>query len=178
MSALLHIGPLKGIQGGRGALYAEFVANPETAPYLVSSTRSVLWVNHLSTQRTLRAAFRKNVTPDQLFKEVVECVTAEGVRRNWGNVHPLTREGIQACVDHLAYYDFAEVDLLAGLDVDQNLLDQFEHEFRRAAWLPATAVVVVPTDRSFLGFFGHAGEGHSIVVVHNASRGMAVAGLV
>ncbi len=78
MTNLLHVGPLTGVRGGRGALYAEFIANPETAPYLVSSTRSVLWVERLSSRHHLRAAFRKGVEPEQLFLEVIHNVASEG----------------------------------------------------------------------------------------------------
>ena len=74
-------------------------------------------------------------------------------------------------MDHLSYYDLLPVDVLVGETVDPRVCENQEHT--KVSWL-GDEVVVVPRDRAFLGFLGEDPSGISIVVVHNASRGMAV----
>lgn len=162
-------------QGPRGARMPEmmeFTVNPDLAPFLVSSTRSVLWVDHASKAGMIRAALRKR---QGLQKELVGAVAEAGMANDWGNVHPLTSEGLKACVDHLVYYELAGIEALVNPETDLEDLDFGELTPVDAAWMPLDAVAFVPGDRSFVGMMGTIGQHKALAVIHNASRGIAVA---
>ena len=162
----------KNSQGSRLPEMMEFQVNPDLAPYLVSSTRSVLWVDHASKSNMIRAAVRKR---QGLQKEMIAAVADAGTRSEWGNVHPLTDEGLQACVDHLIYYELESIEVLVNPDTDLEGLDFGERTPIEAPWMPQDAVVFVPADRSFVGMMGTMGQHKALALIHNASRGIAVA---
>jgi hypothetical protein len=151
----------------------EFQVNRDLAPFLVSSSRSVQWVPHASESGHVRAAVRKR---QGIEAEIVAAILHMGQEAQWGNVHPLTTEGIQACVDHLAYYEIAPVQVLVAPETDLTGVELPSNLSRvDAAWVPTDAVVVVPLDRNYLGTLGTLGQHKAVAVVHNASRGVAVA---
>jgi len=92
-------------------LILEFQVPEETAPYLVSSSSSVLWINEAHPGSLIKAAVRES-TPGAFFREVIEAVAAMGLQQEWGNVHPLTVEGLQAAIDHVSYYELGPLELL------------------------------------------------------------------
>jgi len=164
--------------------YMEFPVSPETAPYLVSSTRSAIWVSKPSMTNTVRAAVR----PRQGFLvQVLDEVIEAGEKYNWGNVHDLSPEGLDKAVEHLASYGLVEIDVLLGPGVAEGLEDWLKdpHEDKTekglsVAWhewpeLPSDVVVVVPRDRAYLGFVASVGAGSLVSVIHNPSRGLAIA---
>lgn len=160
-------------RGARHPLMMEFSVNPELAPFLVSSTRSLQWVPAASQSGHIKAAVRKR---QNLESEIVAAILHMGQEAEWGNVHPLTTEGIQACVDHLAYYDLTRVEILVAPDTDMGGVTLPEgHQAVEARWMPQDAAVVVPVERGFLGTLGTLGQHKAVAVVHNASRGAAVA---
>lgn len=160
-------------RGAAPPLMMEFQVNAELAPFLVSSTRSVRWVGNTSQSGTIRAAVRKrqNIEP-----EVVAAIVRMGQEAEWGNIHDLTTEGIQKCVEHVASYDLAPLEILVAPDTDLDGLSMPEGiVVSHAPWLPLDAVVVVPVDRGFVGTLGTIGKHKAVAVIHNASRGVAVA---
>ena len=114
MSHLLHVTRLQSKvmqRPGVMPLMVEFTVPDETAPYLVSSSSSVLWVNESYGDSLIKAAVRE-VPLGAFFREVIEAVIVMGRQQEWDNVHPLTVEGLRAAIDHLAYYDLAPLELL------------------------------------------------------------------
>ena len=92
-------------------LILEFHVNPETAPYLVSSSAGVMWINEPHPNDIVKAAVR-GATIGEFFAEVVEATASMGREMKWGNVQPLTVEGLRAAVDHVEFYELGPVELL------------------------------------------------------------------
>jgi hypothetical protein len=162
-------------QGARGPQFPAMIekeVNPALAPFLVSSTRSVLWVDHASKAGMIRAAVRDRAG---LEAEIIAAVAEAGVTAEWGNVHGLTDEGIKACVDHLAEYELTEVEALVNPETDLEGLDFGALDIVQANWMPQEAVVFVPKNRSFVGTVGFFGQSKAVAIIHNASRGIAIA---
>lgn len=159
--------------GDTDPLLMEFEVNPELAPFLVSSTRSVQWVTRASQSNMVRAAVRKR---QQLEVEVVTAVADMGREAQWGNVHDLTTAGVGACVAHLHGYGIEPVEILVAPDTDlQGIEMPADVPTRPAEWMPREVLVAVPADRTFLGTMGTIRRHKAVAIVHNASRGMAVA---
>jgi len=159
-------------KGSRLPQFLEFVANPEMAPFLVSSTRSVLWVERAGKQSQVRAAVRPL---KDLEVEVVTAVIVRGLQSKWGNIQPLTTTGIQACRNYLNDYDITQVQALVSPGTNLEGVDLGDLPLQEAPWLPLDAVVVVPTDRKLLGTLGQINQTHGLALVHNPSRGIGVA---
>jgi len=151
----------------------EFQVNPDIAPYLVSSVTSVVWVDHASRASTIRAAVRKR---QGIEADMIAAIVEMGAQAEWGNVHPLTSEGVAACIEHLRYYGLEQVEILVAPDTDLAGIDLPAGIPRTdAAWLARDAVVVLPADRGFVGTLGIIGQHKGVAVMHNPSRGVGVA---
>jgi len=160
-------------RGAAPPLLMEFQVNPDLGPFLVSSTRSVQWVSHASKTGMVRAAVRKR---QQIEADVVGAVVSMGTEAEWGNIHPLTTEGVRSCVNHLRYYELEPLEILVASDTDMEGIEMPpEVPVIHAEWLPLNALVVIPVDRGFVGTVGTIGQHKAVVIVHNASRGMAIA---
>lgn len=182
-SDLLRVTSLEQVKGQGTPLMMEFPVNPATGPFLVSSTRGVLWVS--PREPKVRAAFRP-LTAEAFFREVVAAVVDMGAAAEWGNIHPLTPAGVLQAVGHLRSYDLSALEVLLHPDT-MKLVQVVSRETEAeetvhtlcgfpvelAEWLPPGVVVVVPQDRDFVGFVVMRG-GKGVAVVHNASRGIAV----
>ena len=182
-SDLLRVSTLELIKGKGVPLMMEFPVNLATGPFLVSSTRGVLWVS--PREPKVRAAFRP-LNVEVFFREVVSAVVEMGVVAEWGNIHPLTPAGLIQAVGHLRSYDLSALEVLLHPDTMgsvQVLTRETEAEevvrtlvgfpVELAEWVPPGVVVIVPQDRDFVGFVVTRGA-KGVAVVHNASRGIAV----
>lgn len=183
-SDLLRVSAFEPTKRRKGApLMMEFKVNPATGPFLVSSTRGVVWVS--PREPIVRAAFRI-VDSETLFRDVVQSVVETGVASNWGNVHPLNMEGVLAAIAYLRSYELSSLEILMHPGAQKSLplsiretdggetvrtLCGFPVEM--ADWLPPETLIVVPQDRDYVGFFLSYGE-RGVAVVHNASRGIAI----
>lgn len=173
-----------------GALVMEFPVNPHLAPYLVSrgavTSEPTLWLRR-SHGGKVRAAPREMESLFHWFAEVVESVTVKGREEEWGNVHPLSKEGIQGAIAHVKSYGLEDLMLLAHPDTDWPGIDPkwvvkkgdlplalLGLPLQPATWLPADVVVVIPKDRSYVGFVLLIDK-RVVSVVHNASRGIGIA---
>jgi len=145
--------------------------DPDAGPFLITSSKSLMWVERAFETGFLRVAVRKD-TLDQLYRGIVEEIATEGVSREWGNVHPGTKGGVLACMAHLSYYGLPDPVLLYGEEFDIGLAPAIQRV--PADWLPPTWGVVIPDDRSFVGTAYVFGGGHLGAVVHNSSRGLCV----
>lgn len=182
-SDLLRMSPFAA-QGTKTPLMMEFKVNPATGPFLVTSTRGVMWVS--PREPKVRAAFR-DIQPDSFFREVVQAVADTGAEASWGNVQPLTTAGLLTAIAHVRSYDLSALEVLMhpktvveGLPV-QEMTTEAEEVVRTicgfpvefADWMDVGVVVVLPQDRDYVGFIVSRG-GRGVAVIHNASRGMAV----
>lgn len=149
----------------------ELPVNRELGPFLVSSTRSVAWVDRVSRESRVRAAVRPRRGLEQ---DIVTAVLDLGTRLEWGNVHPMIQRGVDACVAHLREYGFEEIECLASaattIDVDLG-----PTPLEVVGWMPIDCLVFVPTDRSFVGSLASISPNECLALVHNASRGIAIA---
>lgn len=160
-----------GPRKGGVPLLVEFQVNPETAPFLVSSSRSFTWVTPKANR--IRSAVRTldSGGTEDVFRQLINIVADTGASGQWGNVHPYTPVGFDAARGHLSYYDLVDVEVVAHPDTD---VAPLELDFAlRAPWVPVGWAVVLPTDRDFVGFVVVSGDRY-IVVAHNPSRAVAV----
>lgn len=160
-----------GPRKGSVPLMVEFRVNPETAPFLVSSTRSFVWVT--PKQDKLRTAIRSldETGIEGVFQTLITNIAETGADGKWGNTHPFTPAGLKAAHAHLSYYDLAEVEVLAHPETDVEPLGL--DVCLRATWVPVGWALVLPLDRDFVGFIVVSGDRY-LVVVHNSSRAVAV----
>jgi hypothetical protein len=142
----------------------------DAGPFLVTSSRSVLWVEQAFGEGFLRVAVRKQKA-DDLYHDLILAIATEGARRKWGNVQPSTTAGVLAGLQHLHYYELPDVMLLYGSEFDISAAPDISRA--PVDWLPPSWGVLVP-DRSYVGTVYLLGEGHLGAVVHNPSRGVVV----
>jgi len=117
MSNLLQVNRTKSEalkKKGNMGLFMEFPAHPDVAPYLVSSTKAVLWVEetHPGDTPHVKAAIRDIKTPGDFFWEMVAAIIQRGRRDEWGNIHPFTQKGVRAAIDHVEFYEQGDLELL------------------------------------------------------------------
>lgn len=205
MSHLLHFSRLqsKALQRkGVMPLMLEFSVPEETAPYLVSSSSSVMWIAEAHPGSVIKAAIREMSVGD-FFREAIDAVAAMGRQQEWGNVHPLTLEGLRAAIAHVSFYDLEPLELLTPRahptgsepqdDDDEDpesqrvssavlmppelrpLLEDVGLPFRPSTWVPAGTIIVVPKDRTFVGAVSQVTPKKIAGVIHNAARGIGIA---
>lgn len=150
----------------------EFPVNAELGPFLVSSTRSVLWVNKVSRDSRVRAAVRERRGLEQ---EILASIIDMGTRAQWGNVHPLSSEGVAECVAHLQSYDFEEIECLSSASTTLDGVALGDVALEIVDWMPVDCLLFVPVDRRYVGTMALVSESQAMCVIHNASRGVAVA---
>jgi hypothetical protein len=170
-------------------LMMEFPVDPRLGPFLVSrasSDENYLWVGRAHNGR-VRAGVRPVSNLTELFMEAVDKSIDQGQKMDWGNTHPLTKEGLEAAVEHVKYYDFEELEILANPSIDWGSVHPAwkveEGSFpvallglplQSATWLRPDTVVVVPRDRSQVGFVLLL-EKQVVSVVSNPSRTFGIA---
>ena len=200
MSSLLR--PLRQPQqSGRIPLMLEFAVSPETAPYLVSSSKGMAWVEAAMQptselwsadipEHVVRVAVRPDVSAS-FFNEVFIQVEAKGRELGWGNVHDYTEKGVLAAIEHVRGYDLGDLCLLYPLEsshatttiesMENDVLPMREFSLdhgclpQPCSWLTNYSAVVVPKSREFVGTIGYLGRKGTAVVVHNAARGIGIA---
>jgi hypothetical protein len=144
----------------------------ESGPFLVTSSKSLLWVERAFGDGFLRLGVRQATTGD-LFRSMVESIASEGITREWGNVLPTTSEGVLEGLSYLHYYDLQDPTLLYGSEFDISVAPEITRS--PADWMPPTWAVLVPS-REYVGTAFLFGDGHVGAVVHNPSRGIVVLG--
>lgn len=146
------------------------VPSADAGPFLVTSSKAVLWVERAFGEGFLRVAVRKQKTQD-LYHDLIVEIAKEGERREWGNVHSPTTEGVLDGIKHLHYYELPDVMMLYGSEFDIGSAPDINRA--PADWLPPSWGVLVP-DRTYVGTVYLLGEGYLGAVVHNPSRGVVV----
>jgi len=171
---------------GEIPIMMEFPVNSSLAPFLVSSSKSCLWIRR-ARNGIVRAATRDVTSIENYFLDVTKSIIQEGRKREWGNVHSLTVSGIQAAIDHVKFYDLEELEILAHPQMPWGRISKkwqtgekdiplalLGLPIQPAPWLPKHTVLIIPRDRQYVGFVLLFQE-RIASVVHNASRGIGVA---
>lgn len=152
----------------------EFQVDGSSSPFLITNSKSLLWVN--APNNKIRAGVRLGCSVKEFFLEVLEEIIAVGLEAEWGNVHSFDQEGIATALDYLKGYDIGSVEVLVN-PKSRSLLSNLGIKITNTHWLPQNYAVFVPQDRDFLGFIGLVGNDF-VSVIHNPSRGVSVARLV
>jgi hypothetical protein len=177
---------------GALALIQEYLIDPRSYPYLVSASKNpLLWVERPLMGRLIRAFLRRDQDVDLAFQQVLTAVTDRGVQYNYGNVFPYSEEGIQGALKYVGYFlEGGDTEVINPLHQLLELLvpegsEWAELEYMEvgvikvpvqvAKWLPEKTAVAVPLDRGFLGDIHLYGNSSCAIVVHNPTRGMAIA---
>lgn len=163
----------------------ELPVSPETAPYLVSTSKGTLWVDHTSSNGFIRAAVRPGCKPGDLFREALEQIKGRGMTDSWGNVHTFTEDGVQGAIDHVAYYGLTDIELMVapkrtkkgteGGTGHPEWLKKWGVHPHPSSWVPDNCVVVLPKNREYVGVLRLVSPRCYAMVVHNASRGVGIA---
>ena len=151
-------------------LLFEFKVKGELSPFLVTNSKSILWVD--APNDTVRAAVRINTKVKDFFMEILEEIYTVGKEAEWGNVHDFSDEGLNHAISYLQDYDVGSVEVLMHPNSASILSTRVK--VTNTHWLPENCAVVVPKDRDFLGFIGMVGK-NFVGVIHNPSRGISIA---
>ena len=171
---LLQVVELPWKQQGREPLLLEHLeVNPQLAPYLVSGSRQTQWVMRASKSGTVRAAIR---SCEDSEADILSAIADLSERADWGSSHPLTTQGIQSCIDHIRSYIDEPLEGLVSPNTDlEGVAVPESLPLQKASWMPADLVAVLPQDRSYLGTMWAIAQGRVAFLVHNSSRGVALA---
>lgn len=136
-------------------------------PFLVVSSKALLWVNGSKTG-VVRSAVRK-LDPEFTFRDILSEVRSKAVELSWGSEH----QTLQQAIDHLASFGIKDVEVLVrdssilGTSLPPKIL------FSEEVWVPDGLILVLPQDRSLFGSLLSFGGGKWAGVIHNSSRGIA-----
>lgn len=133
--------------------YLEFQVSKKTAPYLVTSSKALVWTPNPGKKGIVRAAYREHSSPTVIYREIFWSIYTVGRDFQWGNIFS---------------EEVAANEYITGYDVGPVVL------IEEAPWLPKGFSVVVPQDRGFLGTICKVNETAYAAIVHNAARGMAI----
>lgn len=184
---VVRVNPKTATKKGNIPLILEFKVHADTAPYLVTSTDGLMWIEVAHPGDIVKAAVRDIESPAELFWAMTLSVIQRGKRDEWGNVHPFTKAGVLAAVAHLEDYELGDLEILVPRVRNKKNKDgkyqrpkwlHFEelgYPVRPSAWVPDDCAVVLPKDRDFVGLLSHLGPKQVAGAAHNPSRSIAVA---
>jgi hypothetical protein len=168
-------------------LMMEFTVNALTAPYLVSSSGAVMWVEepmHVEGKDIVRSAVRQ-ATPALMFADAIRAIVDRGRESEWGNVHPFSTEGVKAAIAHVSSYEMGNLEVLMPLFPSKGkgaekrpawtTAEKIGLPVRPTSWLPLKCAVVVPVDREYVGLLTHLSAKHITMAIHNAARSVGIA---
>jgi hypothetical protein len=141
-------------------------------PFLVSSSKGFIWIADKFPSGVVRVAPR-HAPVLFLFREALYEIAKMSRENEWGSFHPPTLKGVKAAVDHLAGYEFEEVEVLYGEGFNTALLPK-ELPRHEEVWVPKNWAVVLPTEKAYVGTAFDFATGQAALVVHNASRGVGI----
>lgn len=158
--------------GLRAPELMEFEVNPEQTPFLISSTKSVLWMDELFAGNRIRAAVRDR---QGIEIDILKAIAIRGHQEGWKNIQPLTSKGIYRCVEHLQAHNLTDNEALLSPQTDISDVECGSLPLVRASWVPVGAVVVLPKERRFVGTLGTFGKDRALALAYNADRCIALA---
>lgn len=190
MSNLLQVvrfKPQESTKKGNVPIILEFEVHPDTAPYLVTSSSGLIWVEEPHPGNILKAAIQEISSPGHLFWAMALSVILRGKRDEWGNVHPFSENGVLDAVKHLEDYDLTDIEILVPRvreDKNENGVykrpswlhpDILGYPLRPTSWVPDDCAIVVPRNRDYVGMMTHITLKKVAAATHNPSRSIAVA---
>ena len=89
-------------QGKRPLIVEDIPVDPLTAPYLITSTTGVVWVEKPHPGDVLRVAVR-TVTPGEIFTELLQAIIERSLKEEWGSVLPYTGKGLGLAFEYLDF---------------------------------------------------------------------------
>lgn len=159
--------------GSRAPLMLEVPVPPGLdGPFLVTSSRDLLWVSKAFPNGNLRAAVRR-VSPGDLFLDLLCAVERRSREEGWGSAHPPTASGVAGAVAHLSEYGLNDVEVVFRAGFDESLVPAGVPS-RKVEWVPVGWAAALPVDRSFVGTTFDFGGGQYATLLHNASRGVGI----
>lgn len=169
MSGLLQL--IK-IETKKVPLMVELQVDPTIAPYLVSSTKSFIWLKKPLRNNFLRVAVR-NETLENLYGEIAQSIYETGKDCKWENSYSLSKMGLRRAIEYLDYYGIKDLEILSCDTDPLGIGSSFDKlPVSKVSWLD-NCYLVVPQDRSYLGSVSDFGDGNYAVLIHNPSRGIA-----
>ena len=176
MSHLLKLVKFDKVKPSIQPLAFEFQANKEAIPFLVSTSKSLLWITDAPTN-VVRAAVRPKTKIQDFYVEVIQEIKEVGQECSWGNTYSFCKEGVLSASSYVTSYGVGEVVCLLSSSTKEKatFLQGTGLEFSICNWLPQDFIAVVPKDRSLLGFVGVMNSGF-VSVIQNPSRCLAFAG--
>lgn len=177
MAHLLKLVKFDKVKPSIQPLAFEFQASNDATPFLVSTSKSLLWINEAPTN-VVRAAVRPKTKIQDFYMEVIREIKEVGDMCSWGNAYSLDKQGILQAVAYVSSYEVGEISCLLNSTTKnkiQPLLEGTGISFAICNWLSEDCVLVVPKDRSLLGFIGVVNSGF-VSVIQNPSRCLAIAG--
>lgn len=146
--------------------------DPDLGPFLVTSTRDMVWISKAFPNGMVRTAVR-DIPKKLLYRAILGKIVTRSRQEGWGSVQEPSADGVQAVIHHLADYDILDVEVLYGDGFDTGLVpDDVRALF--TDWVPEGWAVIVPVDRAFVGTTFEFGESSYATLIHNASRGVGV----
>ena len=176
MSHLLKLVKFDKVKPSIQPLAFEFQANKEATPFLVSTSKSLLWITDAPTN-VVRAAVRPKTKIQDFYLEVLQEVKEVGQECSWGNSFSFSKEGVLSATAYVKSYGVGEVVCLLSSPTRASVafLQGTGLEFSICNWLPQGFIAIAPKDTSFLGFVGVMNTGF-VSVIQNPSRCLAFAG--
>lgn len=161
-------------RSGQPPRIMEVPVNPKSAPFLVSAREGadhpLVWVPRAGKNDTIRVCPRVDAT---IRTKIIEEIVLTGEQKKLGNVHRLTKEGVVEAQRYLSFFGFDDIEALVSEDVGDTFLPDVVPVYEKE-WVPSGHMVLVPSDRAFVGDLGQMSTGHIMAVVHNPLRGIAV----
>jgi len=144
-----------------------------TGPYLITTTRKLLWLGDSSKSSTLQVGVRKRLG---LEEALINSVIEESRKLQWGSIYSLTLDGISKAQSYVTYHTDSPVETICSPATYELKKEAFSKlNIVREEWVPEGSVIVVPEDRSLLGTVWEFTGGLAGAVVHNARRGVGIA---
>lgn len=140
-------------------------------PYLVSSSKSLLWVERKFPGNFLRAAVREVPCYSTHYKNIYFKCLKESMKRGWGSALPFTENGLAGVLLYLSSFGFSEFDLVVSPSQDNDFDIPDNVYLSERSWVPQGFCLLSPTDKSYVGSLYRFSNGSSATFVHNPSRG-------
>jgi len=115
------------------------------------------------------------------YWSMVETLSQRSDQSGWGSIFKATpevpfEETIRKALQYVLSFDISEVEVLVHPDCADSAMKAVAPEFvTPVTWFKTPCCVVVPRDRDFLGALLAVSPGRFVGIVHNASRGFAMA---
>ena len=160
-------------EGDRQPLLMEVpVAEDLDGPFLITSSKSFLWIRRRSALGTVRIAVRRGPLAF-LFRDALKLIAERALEEDWGSLHVSSKQGVVAAIAHLAEYDMTKPVIFYGAGFKKSFIPKGVPA-HSSMWVPARWAVVLPSDRSFVGTTFDFEDDRVAMLIHNASRGVGI----